>query len=32
MMQIAISIEDLTKQYGDKIVVDHVSLSIKEGE
>ncbi|AWE07209.1 ABC transporter ATP-binding protein [Lysinibacillus sp. 2017] len=31
-MQITISIEDLTKQYGDKIVVDHVSLSIKEGE
>lgn len=32
MMNSAISIKDLTKRYGEKIVVDHVNLSIKEGE
>lgn len=32
MMDSAISINDLTKQYGEKVVVDHVNLTIKEGE
>jgi ABC-2 type transport system ATP-binding protein len=31
-MKTTISIQDLTKEYDGKIVVDHVTLSIKEGE